>query len=37
LLFKVLKEEEDGKVALPSVQEIAEYQEVDRSNFSCPG
>jgi hypothetical protein len=33
LLFRVLKEEEDAKVALPSAQEVAEYQEVVRTNF----
>jgi len=33
LLFRVLKEKEDAKVSLPTAQEIAEYQEVDRTNF----
>jgi len=33
LLFRALKEEADAKIALPSSQEVAEYQEVVRTNF----
>jgi len=33
LLFRVLKEEADAKITLPSSQEVAEFQEVVRTNF----
>jgi hypothetical protein len=33
LLFKVLKEEVDARVELPSTEEISEHQDVVRSNF----
>jgi hypothetical protein len=33
LLFRVLREEADAKIALPSAQEVAEFQEVVRTNF----
>jgi hypothetical protein len=33
LLFRVLKEEADTKIALPSAQEVAEFQEVVKTNF----
>jgi hypothetical protein len=33
LLFRVLKEEEDARVALPSPEEIVEYQDVIESNY----
>jgi hypothetical protein len=33
LLFKVLREEDSAKVCIPSAEDIAQYQEVVRSNF----
>jgi hypothetical protein len=33
LLFKMLKEEVDARVALPSAAKIRHYQEVVRTNF----
>jgi hypothetical protein len=33
LLFKVLKEEVEARVELPSVEEIVEYQDVVRRSF----
>jgi hypothetical protein len=33
LLFRVLKEEADAKITLPSAQEVAEFQEVVSTNF----
>jgi hypothetical protein len=32
--FKVLKEEPDARVALPSAEEIGHYQEMIRKNYS---
>jgi hypothetical protein len=38
LLFRVLKEEEDARVALPSPEEILEYQDVVETNYpALPG
>jgi hypothetical protein len=31
--LKVLKDKEDARVALPSVEEIAHYQDMVRTNF----
>jgi hypothetical protein len=33
LLFRLLKEEEDARVALPSPEEVAEYQDVVETNY----
>jgi len=33
ILFRVLKEEEDARVALPSPEEVAEYQDVVETNY----
>jgi hypothetical protein len=33
LLFKLLKEEVDARVEIPSVEEIAEYKDVVNRNF----
>jgi hypothetical protein len=35
LLFRVLKEEVDARVELPSAEDVVEYQEVVCSNFSA--
>jgi hypothetical protein len=38
LLFRVLKEEEDARVALPLPEEISEYQDMVESNYpALPG
>jgi len=36
LLFRVLKDEEDARVALPSAEEIAEYQDVWLQPITLP-
>jgi len=33
ILFRVLKGEEDARVALPSPEEVAEYQDVVETNY----
>jgi hypothetical protein len=33
LLFRVLKDEEDARVTLPSAEKIAEYQDVVATSF----
>jgi len=38
LLFRLLKEEEDARAALPSPEEVAEYQDVVETNYpALPG